>query len=43
MLNDLKKQKVITFEKGYITILNLNFLKEEIACENCPASICRID
>lgn len=43
MLNELKKQNVITFEKGYITILDLEFLKQEIACENCPASICRID
>lgn len=43
MLNDLKKQKIITFEKGLITILDLNYLKQEIACENCPASICRID
>ncbi len=43
MLNDLKKQNIITFEKGYITVLDLNFLKQEIACENCPASICRID
>ncbi|MDN4492286.1 Crp/Fnr family transcriptional regulator [Ureibacillus aquaedulcis] len=43
MLNDLKKQKIITFEKGYITILDLNYLKQEISCENCPTSICRID
>ena len=43
MLNDLKKQNIISFEKGYITILDLNYLKEEIACENCPATICRID
>ncbi|HWK22480.1 MAG TPA: Crp/Fnr family transcriptional regulator [Ureibacillus sp.] len=43
MLNDLKKQNIITFEKGYITILDLTYLKQEIACENCPATICRID
>ncbi len=43
MLNDLKKQKVISFEKGYITILDLPYLKQEICCENCPSSICRID
>ncbi|QCR31580.1 Crp/Fnr family transcriptional regulator [Lysinibacillus sp. SGAir0095] len=43
MLNELKKLNIITFEKGYITILDLNYLKEEIACENCPATICRID
>lgn len=43
MLNDLKKEKIITFEKGYITILDLSFLKQEICCENCPSTICRID
>lgn len=43
MLNDLKNHEIITFEKGYITINDLQFLKDEIACENCPLSICRID
>lgn len=43
MLNDLKKQNVISFDKGYITILDLPYLKQEICCENCPSSICRID
>ena len=43
MLNDLKKQNIISFESGNITILDLNYLKVEIACENCPATICRID
>ncbi|MFJ7735925.1 Crp/Fnr family transcriptional regulator [Lysinibacillus sp. NPDC097287] len=43
MLNDLKKHDILTFEKGYITIHNIKFLKDEIACENCPLQICRID
>lgn len=43
MLNDLKKHNIISFEKGYITIHDLQFLKDEIACENCPLQICRID
>ncbi|MFJ7368692.1 Crp/Fnr family transcriptional regulator [Lysinibacillus sp. NPDC098008] len=43
MLNDLKKHDIITFDKGFITIHNLQFLKNEIACENCPLQICRID
>ncbi len=43
MLNDLKNHHILTFDKGYITINNLQFLKDEIACENCPLSICRID
>lgn len=43
MLNDLKKQNIIEIEKGYITILNLQYLKDQIDCENCPLAICRID
>lgn len=43
MLNDLKKHSIIEFEKGYITILDLHYLKDEIDCENCPLAICRID
>ena len=43
MLNDLKKNNILSFNKGYITIHNLNYLKNEIDCENCPLSICRID
>ncbi|WP_431029236.1 Crp/Fnr family transcriptional regulator [Lysinibacillus sp. LZ02] len=43
MLNDLKNQNIITFNKSYITIHDLQFLKDNIACENCPLNICRID
>ena len=43
MLNDLKKHGIIVMDKSYITILDLQFLKTEIACENCPLAICRID
>lgn len=43
MLSDLRKQKIISMDKGYITIHNLQHLKDEICCENCPLSVCRID
>ncbi len=43
MLNDLRKNKIITIDKGYITILDLHYLQQEINCENCPLAICRID
>jgi len=43
MLSDLKKHEIITFDKGFITIHDLQFLKNEIACENCPLQVCRID
>ncbi|KYG91227.1 Crp/Fnr family transcriptional regulator [[Bacillus] sp. KCTC 13219] len=43
MLNDLKKHQIISFHKGHITVHDLPFLKNEINCENCPLTICRID
>lgn len=43
LLNDLRRKKVITIYKGKITIHNLQFLKDEIDCENCPAIYCSID
>ncbi|MCA1059510.1 Crp/Fnr family transcriptional regulator [Rossellomorea aquimaris] len=43
LLSELKKKDVLSSERGYITIHNLDYLKDEIDCENCPVSICRID
>lgn len=43
MLNDLKKEGIIELDKGYITILNLEHLRDLIGCDNCPLEICRID
>lgn len=43
MLNDLKKHHILSFDKGYITIHDIKFLKDEITCENCPLQVCRID
>lgn len=43
MLNDLKKLNVISFQKGFITIHNMQYLKSEIDCSDCPLDICRID
>nr|WP_232337134.1 Crp/Fnr family transcriptional regulator [Lysinibacillus timonensis] len=43
MLSDLRKENIISIDKGYITIHDLQYLKDEICCENCPLSVCRID
>lgn len=43
MLSELRKQNIITIDKSYITIHDLNYLKVEIDCENCPIEICNID
>lgn len=42
-LADLRKEQMITTEHGYLTILNVPFLKQAIACDDCPLAICRID
>ena len=43
MLTDLRKNHIISITKGYITIHDIQHLKNEIDCENCPLAICRID
>lgn len=43
MLNDLRKNNIISLEHGQIIIHDLNFLKKECCCESCPSTICRID
>ena len=43
MLSELRKNHTLSIEKGIITIHDLNYLKEEINCENCPIDICNIE
>jgi CRP-like cAMP-binding protein len=44
MLSDLKKKNVLDYSpNGRIIILDLDYLREEIGCENCPIDICNID
>ena len=43
LLSDLRKANVLSVDKGTITIHDLEYLKVEIDCENCPIEICRID
>jgi CRP-like cAMP-binding protein len=43
ILNDLKREEVISIKKGKIIIHDLDFLKTEIGCENCPAVFCSIE
>ncbi|GGB39919.1 cyclic nucleotide-binding domain-containing protein [Virgibacillus dakarensis] len=42
LLNDLKRNHIISMKKGHIIIHDLNFLKKEINCENCPVVLCSI-
>lgn len=43
MLNELKKNGIISISKGRITIHDLDYMKKEINCEGCPAVICSIE
>lgn len=43
LLSDLRKTGIISIDKGLITIHNLEYLKFEIDCEDCPIEICKID
>ena len=43
LLNELKRKEIIGMVKGKITIYDLDFLKDEINCENCPIVLCTID
>ncbi|PLT33850.1 Crp/Fnr family transcriptional regulator [Bacillus sp. V5-8f] len=43
LLSDLRKKGIISIKKGTITIHEIQYLKIEIDCENCPAEICNIE
>ncbi|WP_338452137.1 Crp/Fnr family transcriptional regulator [Niallia oryzisoli] len=43
ILNELKREGIISLTRGKITVHNLEYLKKEIDCENCPAVYCNIE
>jgi CRP-like cAMP-binding protein len=43
LLAELRKQEIISVNKGVITIHNIQFLKDEIHCMNCPIDVCNIE
>lgn len=43
ILGELKKDGIITILNGKITVKDLQYLKNEIGCENCPAVYCSIE
>jgi len=43
LLNDLRKQGIISINRGKITVHHLSYLRNEIDCEDCPPEICSID
>jgi len=43
ILNELKREEIISIKKGKILVHDVDFLRQEIGCENCPAVYCSID
>ncbi|PLR83343.1 Crp/Fnr family transcriptional regulator [Bacillus sp. V33-4] len=43
LLSELRKNDIISMDKSLITIQDLDYLKLEIDCENCPVDICNIE
>ncbi|MGG1396346.1 Crp/Fnr family transcriptional regulator [Bacillus salipaludis] len=43
LLSELRKNGIISVNKGSIIVHDLNYLKTEIDCEDCPIDICKID
>lgn len=43
LLQDLKKQQIISENQGQLTVHDLEFLKQACECDNCPIFICRIN
>lgn len=43
LLSELRKGNIISIDKGIITIHDLDYIKVEIDCENCPIEICNIE
>lgn len=42
-LSELKKDGIMSISRGKIIIHNLQYLKDEICCENCPITYCNIE
>lgn len=43
MLHELRALGIISVSRGYITIHDLAYIKNEIQCEECPAKYCSIE
>jgi len=43
MLSELKKLDIISMIDGKIFIHDIQHLKDEINCEECPIAFCKID
>ena len=42
IINQYRKDGLVAYDKGYITILNLEGLRSICKCEDCPMQVCRL-
>lgn len=42
-LKELREQDIIAYNQQKFTVKNLNFLKQEVDCQNCPQEICGLN
>ncbi|UCZ51963.1 Crp/Fnr family transcriptional regulator [Bacillus shivajii] len=42
MLNDLKRDHILSVNDGYITVHDVGFLKRHLQCGKCPVEICTL-
>lgn len=43
MLSELKRKAIVTMEKNKLLVHDLQYLRNEINCEDCPIILCSID
>jgi len=43
IISELKSKNIITTQGKRITIKHIDYLKDQINCENCPINICKIE
>lgn len=43
MLKELRELDVLSYDQQKFTVKNINFLKEEVDCQNCPYEICGLN
>lgn len=43
MLKELREKDIILYDHQKIVIKNLNYLKQEVDCQNCPIEICGLN
>ena len=43
MLKELKEKDIIDYDRSCMIVKNLNYLRQEVDCQNCPSEICGLN